>query len=295
MPKMIEIFLRLDLLLWNPLSEGVEVERQAWYTQLAMYAAPPPASGLTIEQFALDPDKHLLSHAVEKVVLVKLKEVVIAYWDPLSHSQTVRLVNLARHFCTTCPTLRPSSKQLKDLCAAVTHKIRQAIDKDVFIPIFTNTAFESRTSAGSLFFQRQFWVAWKLLSQVLMWHKVLNESTIAELGVKGILNLYLIPALNKAADISLTDGLEKVKYVIQAMPREWTKREIGDGSAHLYLSKLEHFLATTAQKSADIAYANDPKGSSSLHEIRRLLQSIGATRAAEVILHKYLNNGDDST
>jgi hypothetical protein len=46
--------------------------------------------------------------------------------------------------------------------------------------------------------------------------------------------------------------------VIQAMPREWAKQEDSDGSAHIFLSKLEHFLASTAQKTADIAYTNDP-------------------------------------
>ena len=49
------------------------MERQSWYTQLVMYAAPPPTAALTLDQLALDPDKHLLSHTVEKVVLVKLK------------------------------------------------------------------------------------------------------------------------------------------------------------------------------------------------------------------------------
>ncbi|KAF2367754.1 GC-rich sequence DNA-binding factor domain [Trinorchestia longiramus] len=290
MPALVEVFIRLELLLWNPLADGVEVERQTWYTELAMYAAPPATAALSLHDLALDPDKHLLSRVIERVVLAKLKEVVVAYWDPLSHSQSVRLVNLVRHFCQSCPTIRPASLPLKKLCTAVVDKIRQAIDKDVFIPIFNKTAYESRTSSGSLFFQRQFWVAWKLLSQVLMWHKILSESSIADLGIRSILNLYLIPALNIAAQVNLKDGLEKAKFVIQAMPREWAKQEeTSDGSAHIFLSKLENFLATTAQKTADIAYANDPKGNESLQEIRRLLKSIGATRAAEEITAKYLS------
>lgn len=82
--------------------------------------------------------------------------------------------------------------------------------------LFLCSGYESRTSTGSLFFQRQFWVAWKLLSQVLMWHKILSEHTLADLGIKGILNLYLIPALNIATDVSVKDGLEKAKYVSTA-------------------------------------------------------------------------------
>ncbi|XP_018023323.1 PAX3- and PAX7-binding protein 1 [Hyalella azteca] len=294
MPALVGVFIRLELLLWNPLSEGVEIERQAWYAQLAMYAAPPASAALTLQEFAQDPDKHLLSRVVEKVVLVKLRDVVVAYWDPLSHSQSVRLVNLVRHFCQSCPTIRPTSQPLKKLCTAVVDKIRQAIDKDVFIPIFNKTAYESRTSSGSLFFQRQFWVAWKLLSLVLMWHKILSENSISDLGIRSILNLYLIPALNIAAQVNLKDGLEKAKYVIQAMPREWAKQENSDGSAHIFLSKLEHFLASTAQKTADIAYTNDPHWDDALQEIRKLLKSIGASRAASEISAKYLTKKEKS-
>jgi hypothetical protein len=46
-----------------------------------------------------------------------------------------------------------------------------------------------------------------------MWHKILSESSISDLGIRSILNLYLIPALNIAAQVNLKDGLEKAKYV----------------------------------------------------------------------------------
>ena len=66
-------------------------------------------------------------------------DVVKAYWDPLSHAQTVRLVNLVRHFCLSCPTIGPGCKQLQELCQTIKLKLKEAVEKDIFIPIFNKT------------------------------------------------------------------------------------------------------------------------------------------------------------
>lgn len=65
-----------------------------------------------------------------------LLELVGCWWDPLSHTQTVRLVNLVRHYAEAYPSLSPSSKPLRDLTHAIINKIRDAIDNDIFIPMF---------------------------------------------------------------------------------------------------------------------------------------------------------------
>ena len=83
-----------------------------------------------------------------------------------------------------------------------------------FLSILDNfRVYESKTSGVSLFFQRQFWVAWKLLSSVLMWHDVLSDSMIHDLAIRSLLNLYLLPALNLAAEININDALEKCRNV----------------------------------------------------------------------------------
>lgn len=63
-------------------------------------------------------------------------DIVGCWWDPLSHSQTVRLVNLVRHYAEAYPTLSPSSKPLQNLTHAIIAKIKDAIDNDIFIPMF---------------------------------------------------------------------------------------------------------------------------------------------------------------
>lgn len=56
----------------------------------------------------------------------------------------------------------------------------------------------------------QFWSAWKLLGATLMWHRILSDSVINDLAVRSLLNLYLLPALNLATEVSPADGLDKV-------------------------------------------------------------------------------------
>lgn len=83
----------------------------------------------------------------------------------------------------------------------------------VILIFFSFSVYDNRNSGVSLFFQRQFWVAWKLLSSTLMWHKVLSDSVIHDLAIRSLLNLYLLPALNLAAEINPSDALDKCRNV----------------------------------------------------------------------------------
>ena len=144
------------MLFWNPLlkdSDSLEIERMKWFNLLILYGSDPDTG--EARKMKDDVDRKLMSHLVEKVVLLKLKDLVSCCWDPLSHSQTVRLANLVRHYSDQYPSLSPTSKALKELTHAIIAKIRDAIDNDVFIPMFPKSVYDSKTSGVSLFFQRQ--------------------------------------------------------------------------------------------------------------------------------------------
>ncbi|XP_053632244.1 PAX3- and PAX7-binding protein 1 [Cherax quadricarinatus] len=280
LPQIFSPYIRLQMLLWNPLmrdSDGIEVERMKWFNLLLLYGTSDNTDDEP-SRLKIDPDRKLMSHLVERVVLVKLKEIIGCWWDPLSHVQTVRLVNMVRHYAEAYPSLGPSSKPLKDLTHAIIAKIRDAIDNDIFIPMFPKNVYENKNSGVSLFFQRQFWVAWKLLSSTLMWHKVLSDSVIHDLAVRSLLNLYLLPALNLAAEINPSDALDKCRNVINALPRAWVKSE----ETHAFLGRLEDFLVKLAEKLDPAAH------SPALKEVCDLLKSIGAQSQADKIAYKYL-------
>lgn len=99
------------------------------------------------------------------------------------------------------------------VCTVYTSCMHAQAPYVIFIFFSPCSVYDNRNSGVSLFFQRQFWVAWKLLSSTLMWHKVLSDSVIHDLAIRSLLNLYLLPALNLAAEINPSDALDKCRNV----------------------------------------------------------------------------------
>lgn len=63
-------------------------------------------------------------------------EIIEKMWDPISSSQTLRLVTLIKRLIERYPSLRPSSKYMRNLFTTILDKMRLSLDNDVFIPIF---------------------------------------------------------------------------------------------------------------------------------------------------------------
>ena len=64
-------------------------------------------------------------------------ELVEAVWDPLSTSQTLRLVGLLNRLMQEYPTMLPSSRALEQLVTAIIAKMKSAVENDMFIPIYS--------------------------------------------------------------------------------------------------------------------------------------------------------------
>ena len=70
---------------------------------------------------------------------------------------------------TDFPTLTPRSKQVRELLTVVVELIKECLDNDVYIPMYTKHQMETPHTPHSLFFQRQFWAAFKLFKNILAW------------------------------------------------------------------------------------------------------------------------------
>lgn len=71
-------------------------------------------------------------HVIIKFVI----ELTSLCWDPLSSSQTVSLVGLVTKLIQEYPTITPTSKFLTNLINTVLDKMKEAVENDVFIPIY---------------------------------------------------------------------------------------------------------------------------------------------------------------
>lgn len=141
LPKIVLIFIRWYLILWNPLEKCEiescliiqDIDKMEWYHPVAMYGK---TENETEESLKNDPDVFLVPTVIEKAILQKLNKIIDGCFDPLSRTQTLRLVQLLNQLSRDYPSLRITSKNLQTLFATITDKMKLALDNDVFIPIF---------------------------------------------------------------------------------------------------------------------------------------------------------------
>ncbi|CAH0558279.1 unnamed protein product [Brassicogethes aeneus] len=210
LPKVVSPLVRLNLVFWDPLNETSDIEKLDWYRTMALYGLHDDETESTLSK---DPDINLLPTIIEKVIVPKLTVLVDRCWDPLSSSQTLRLVGIINRYIRKYPSLGPASKSLNNLFNAVMHKMKTSLENDVFIPVTPKLA-ESR----SQFFQRQFASGLKLLKNITSWQNILNDGTLKDLAVNSLLNRYLLSAVKFCA---VTDAVQKLKLITLILPRVW--------------------------------------------------------------------------
>ncbi|KAG5348235.1 PAXB1 protein, partial [Acromyrmex charruanus] len=203
LPKIISPIIRLQLLTWNPIMESADLERTKWYNTLLLYALD---SKETEESLKRDPDVRLIPSTIEKIVIPKLTSIIEKIWDPMSTSQTLRLVGTINRLIKEYPNLNDSSKQLETLFNAILDKIKAAIENDVFIPIFPKQVWDTKHQ----FFQRQFAMAVKLLRNLLSWQGILGDIQLKNLALGSLLNRYLLAGLRVSCP---TDALFKANML----------------------------------------------------------------------------------
>ncbi|XP_019647799.1 PREDICTED: PAX3- and PAX7-binding protein 1-like [Branchiostoma belcheri] len=239
LPKLFTPFVRLELLTWNPLQANAQdLEDMAWYDSLLFYGFRE-----TTQLTKDDPDVKLLPSIVEKVVLQKLTGLAEHVWDPMSTHQTQRLVTLVQRLVDDYPTVAGDNKATQALLRAVLGRMRKTLDDDVFMPLYPKGVLENKSSGAYYFLQRQFWSCVKLLGNMLQWHSILSREPLMELCVDGLLNRYMLLALQNS-DVN-DDSIEKSQKIISSFPRQWFADVEGDETLPP-LQNLARYLSHSA-------------------------------------------------
>lgn len=109
------------------------MEKSEWFETIMRYGLN---ASETEKSLADDPDIRLIPVLFEKFIVPKMTEFVQKVWDPISSTQTMALRNLLRRLIRDYPSLKPKSKFMPTLFISVLDKMKDAVDNDVFIPIF---------------------------------------------------------------------------------------------------------------------------------------------------------------
>nr|XP_057943383.1 PAX3- and PAX7-binding protein 1 [Doryrhamphus excisus] len=216
LPKLFSPLVRLQLITWNPLeAQCANFEYMLWFESLLFYGFEENS---TLQKG--DSDIGLLPAIVEKVVLSKLTVVSEQVWDPLSNSQSVRLVAFIRRLMKSYPTvLHGDNQYTRELLKTVVLRVRRTLDEDVFQPLYPKNLLENKNGGPYLFYQRQFWTCVKLLGNILQWEGILSPSCLKDLALDSTLNRYILSAL-QTTDIS-EDNVYKSQRVVECLPAHW--------------------------------------------------------------------------
>uniref|UniRef100_A0A4W4GJE0 GCF C-terminal domain-containing protein n=1 Tax=Electrophorus electricus TaxID=8005 RepID=A0A4W4GJE0_ELEEL len=216
LPKLFNPLIRLQLIPWSPLEEDCpNFEYMLWFESLLFYGYEEESS-----EHPEDIDAGLLPAIVERVILPKLAVLAEQVWDPLSQSDTNRLVAFMRRLIKGYPTvLHGENRNMQELLRTVVMRTRRTLDDDVFMPLFPKNIMENKNSGPYLFSQRQFWSCVKLLGNILQWDGILSQGALKELAVDSTLNRYILSVL-QTADVG-EDSVEKCRRVVECFPVHW--------------------------------------------------------------------------
>ncbi|XP_035998975.1 PAX3- and PAX7-binding protein 1 [Fundulus heteroclitus] len=279
LPKLFNPLVRLQLITWNPLEEPcANFEYMLWFESLLFYG---------FEEHKLlhkeDGDIGLLPAIVEKVLLSKLSVLAEQVWDPLSSSQTARLVSFIHRLAEGYPTvLHGDNLYTQELLKTIVLRTRRTLDEDVFLPLYPKNVMDNKNSGAYLFYQRQFWSCIKLLGNIVQWDGILSYSCLKDLALDSTLNRYILSAL-QSTDIG-EENVQKCQKVVECLPPQWFSGLKGQQT----LPQLEPLcrylthLANTLHRST--VGASDVERRTAKEQIREVVKMLGRVNALDHII-----------
>ena len=264
----------MQLLFWNPLeTESVkdDVEDMKWFRDIARFGLDDDETESRLQK---DPDRRLLSLVIEKVVLPKVTSVVKSAYDPMSTSQTIKVVSLIKHLMAEFPSIGGESKQLRQLLEIARDRLKVCVESDPYVPIGYNRQIkETPNGPHAIFVQRQFWSCIKLFRNALSWNGILADGVLIELTIVSLLNRYLLIALGLLAESSPV--LNKCRAIASVIPNAWIRQKPSPVPELAGFSRYLQSLAKALLKSG--------AGRDTIIEASELLRYIGCPDEADQV------------
>uniref|UniRef100_A0A8C9VFN7 PAX3 and PAX7 binding protein 1 n=1 Tax=Scleropages formosus TaxID=113540 RepID=A0A8C9VFN7_SCLFO len=279
LPKLFTPLVRLELMDWSPLEVDCRnFEYMLWFESLLFYGCEDQS-----KMQKGDVDVGLLPAIVERVIIPKLAVLADQVWDPLSSSQTARLVAFVHRLIKGYPTvLHGRNRNTQELLKTIVFRTRRTLDNDIFMPLYPKNALENKNSGPYLFFQRQFWSCVKLLGNILQWHGILSDATLRELAVDSTLNRYILSALQNTEPGE--DSIEKSCSVVECFPQQWFSNLKGQQT----IPQLENFcryLKHVASTVYRISLAgSDVERRNAREQIKEVVKLLGRINALDHVI-----------
>lgn len=221
LPKLLGPFIRLQMLNWRPLkNDSPPLHSFPWYKHLLL--AGLDNSGLeNIEHSVL---VQLIPNVVEKVIFPKIARIIREQWDPLSLSESTNLGNLLRSLVNDYPIASSKSKRMNEILDGLHSKIRDVLENDTFVPLYSKDAIEAVETGCAEFMDRQFWKSIKIIRSILCFRGILSDLFLEELVMEGLVNRCVVMSL-QFASISSPTIIPKCLALCSQIPVDWLSQK----------------------------------------------------------------------
>ncbi|XP_061083660.1 GC-rich sequence DNA-binding factor 2 isoform X3 [Conger conger] len=272
LPKLLTPVIRHQLIGWNPLNPDCEdIAAHPWYPAVEKFCRRQGGEDLTV-----------LKSIIERTIVPKIQGFVELVWDPLSMEQSRCLVSVCQNLQDDYLIFSGNqSKPAKALLEAVAVRMRSAVDVDVFIPLYPAKFLDDASSLQFQFQDKQFCSAVKLLHNITLWHGLVPEDVLIELGLNRLLSRYLMITLRNAP--CGEHAVEKCKKVAACFPKSWFEHV----SCCPSIPELQIFSKHLLQTAHALCKSPHASTRDTVSELLILLRNMKALDSVTEIVEKY--------
>jgi len=244
MPGVFELFVKYELLLWEPLENYREFEDMIWHQEASTYGT---TNMMELDNYdPEDEDNKLLIRLVEKFAISKVKELV-RLWNVFSVKQTR---NLLRILMLLQDYVKSKDTYFIGVIEEIENKFKIIIERMLsHNPIQRVTPQKNISPHIYEQINYWFWKIFKVYNNIFMFEKYISKENLQMMAIDQLLNQLLVPCLDIIRIIYLDsseyptllqehDQEELLKYekICHPIPEKWLK---DDYSVPNYLKPLE--------------------------------------------------------
>ncbi|ORX60223.1 hypothetical protein BCR36DRAFT_316823 [Piromyces finnis] len=241
MPGVFELFIKYELLMWEPLEDYKEFEEMIWHQEASTYGT---SNMMELDNYdPEDEDNKLLIRLVEKFAIPKVKELV-QLWNVFSIHQTK---NLLRILMLLQDYVKSKDTFFVGVINEIENKFKSTIER-----MFSHNPIQKVTpqknTSPYLYDQVNywFWKIYKVYNNMFIFEKYISKENLQVMAFDQLLNHLLVPCLDIITIIYFASSelsqkneqkeLLKFEKICHYIPEKWLSN---DFSVPNYLKPLE--------------------------------------------------------
>ncbi|KAG5023659.1 hypothetical protein AAZX31_07G210700 [Glycine max] len=226
LPLIFSPYVRLELLRWDPLHNGVDFQEMKWYKLLFTYGLPEDGKDFVHDDG--DADLELVPNLVEKVALPILHYEISHCWDMVSQQETVNAIAATK---LMVQHVSHESEALADLLVSIQTRLADAV-ADLTVPTWSPSVLAAVPDAARVAAYR-FGVSVRLLRNICLWKDVFSMPVLEKVALDELLCRKVLPHLRVISE-NVQDAITRTERIIASLSGIWAGPSvIGDKNRKL--------------------------------------------------------------